>query len=281
MFKNRNWGGFLNNLKKLFNSIGTYITFISTIMMLIGIKFPDNSFPYIFEIGLLSFILSLIWIVFEAWPEKILTIKDLNNTQISLENLNKIHPAPFKLGIIGCSKSGKTTFLQKASFSRKPLVRTNEIYANVFQLPDHLNTKGKIILLDGDGKQHPQQFNIMERSNLIIIFFDHDESNDIDVLNNDRKNEHNIFFQQLIFNLRNCTNLKYIHIVINKHDLWGKSQDSTAIIDWIKSLKDDLEKVGNYKISESFQHCNNNQDSIAEILEHISQYKGFFDASKN
>jgi len=57
----------------------------------------------------------------------------------------------------------------------------------------------EIDLLDGDGKQHTQQFVIIEKADLLIIFFDHNETDNKNQVVKKRLLEHEEFFEQIIF----------------------------------------------------------------------------------
>ncbi|EXD15277.1 hypothetical protein J479_2462 [Acinetobacter baumannii 1297] len=248
-------------------------------MAIISLIYPDNSFPYMLEFGIGSSFVGIIWYVYQAWPDKLLKLESYANKPIPLVEISKIFPPPFKVGVVGCSKSGKTTFFQKANFIRKPLTRTNEVYANVFQLPAHLSAEKKnLIIFDGDGKQHTQQFDIMNHVNLLIIFFDHNENDSAIEIVEERLKDHQNFFEQLKFHIKNCHNLHYIHLVLNKNDLWGDSPEEKQILsNWFNKFSQDLSYLGGVKVSLSFEHSNKDPDCIAEVLEHIAKYLGEFD----
>lgn len=272
LFKNRDWGNFKNSFATNFNGMGTFVTVTGGFLGAVG-YFINNGL-YLSLVGIALIIGSLIWAIYKSWPEIFLTLEDFKSHIVPIADLNGIRPIPFTVGLMGRSKSGKTTFLHKTTYIRNKLTRTNEIYANIVQLPSHLKPNGKLIIIDGDGKQFNQQFNIMGIVDILIIFFDHNESGDNVKLRKLRLKEHEDFIDQVISNLKHSKNLKHIHLVINKYDLWGNSVDREFIIKWGDEMLSNIEKNCDIKVTISHTHSNNIQDSIAETLEKISEVKG-------
>lgn len=281
-FKNRNWGEFGENFSNNFNGMGVFITVTSGFLtavsgFLVATEIVSNNGLYFSAINLLICTLSLIWIICKSWPNSYLSLNDFQGHLVPIADINKIKPVPFTIGLIGRSKTGKTTFLHKISHIRNRLTRTSQIYTNIIDLPTHLNPNGKLIIIDGDGKQFNQQFNIMSLVDILIIFFDHNDSSDNVKLNRGRLKNHKEFIEQVISNLKNSQNLKHIHLVINKFDLWGGTEENQYIIDWGTKIQSTLEEsCEDIKVTTSHTHSNNIQDSIAEILENISAVKGEF-----
>ncbi|MDR9562447.1 GTPase domain-containing protein [Acinetobacter baumannii] len=273
----RNWKGFWEKLKNTYSGFGNSITIVGFFMTLIALVYPNNTFPYLLQLGIGSTILVALVCIYQSWPDKVVTIEKYNGRNIPIGEISMIYPLPFKIGVVGCSKSGKTTFLNKVNFNRSSLMRTNEICANVFKLPPHLSVKkSNVVVVDGDGNNQSQQFDIMDNVDYLIVFFDHNEGNIMGRVVQSRLDEHEKFMEQMIFHLKKCKNLKYIHLVLNKHDLWKNSVDIKKLEFLFEKIKLQLEKVGDFKLSASFKHSNNDSDCIAEVLEVTSGYLGDF-----
>jgi GTPase SAR1 family protein len=278
---NRNWEGFWGKLKNTYQGFGNSLTIVGFFMTLIALIFPDHTFPYLLHFGVASAILAALVCLYQAWPEKVITIEKYNNKNIPLNEISMIHPLPFKIGVVGCSNSGKTTFLNKVNFNRSQLTRTNEIYASVFKLPPRLSIKKcNTVVVDGDGKNQSQQFDIMDHVDFLIVFFDHNEGNVNARVVQSRLDEHEKFIEQMIFHWKKCKNIKFVHLVLNKQDLWKNSADIKKLKDFLEKAILQLKQVGEFKVSASFNHSNNDSDCIAEVLEITSKYLGDFNNGK-
>ncbi|HGF9277401.1 TPA: hypothetical protein ACJESI_001740, partial [Acinetobacter baumannii] len=62
-------------------------------------------------------------------------LKELVGKKLTLEEVNSIYPIPFLLGVVGTTKSGKTTFLNQALRASTQTNRTNIIYGEVLSVP--------------------------------------------------------------------------------------------------------------------------------------------------
>lgn len=277
----RNWNGFLGKLKSTYSGFGSSLTVIGFIMILIGVVYPDNSFPYLLQFGLGSiFIIGLVCL-YIARPDKVTKIDKYKDKHIPIMEINQIHPLPFKIGVVGCSSSGKTTFLNKVNFNREQLNRTNEIYAAPFKLPSRLSKDGcNLVVVDGDGKNQSQQFDIMNHVDFLVVFFDHNESNTDASVVDARLEEHEKFMEQMLFHIKKCKQLKYVHLVFNKHDLWGNSSEIAKLQTFFEKKSTELRRFGTFHFSSSFKHSNNESDCIAEVLEFTSKYLGEFNNDK-
>jgi GTPase SAR1 family protein len=272
--KGRDWDAFPNIFKENFKGMTAFLTFVGFVIAIISLQFKDDTIiSIIFWSGIILTFGSIIWVFQQSFPPNLICLDDYKDKNIPLDILTKIKPIPFKIGVIGCSKSGKTTFLRKCNFRSPPLARTNDIYATNLQLPEN---KGNVVVLDGDGKQHTQQFVIIEKADLLIIFFDHNETDDKNQVVKKRLSEHEEFFEQIIFHLKSQKNIKYIHIIMNKNDLWQKSISKEKLETWFNEQITKLSNNGNYKLTSSFEHSNNKSEKIGEVIDIIYQSKEKF-----
>lgn len=273
----RSWNGFWGDLKSTYSGFGNSLTVVGFIMVLIGIVYPDNSFPYLLHFGVVSIICIAIICLYHAWPNKVTKIDQYMGKHIPISEISQIYPLPFTVGVVGCSSSGKTTFLNKVNFNTGNLTRTNEIYATVLKLPSRFSeVKSEIVVVDGDGKNQSQQFDIMNHVDFLIIFLDHNDGDTSARVLNQRLDDHTKFMEQTMFHLKKCKKLKYIHLVLNKHDLWKNSADIDKLKTFFDNKLEELRKFSGLKVTGAFDHSNNESDCIAGVLEYTAIYLGEF-----
>lgn len=265
--KKRNWKIFPKLLKE--NSLSTYSflgTFGSIVTIVTYYSKDSPLIDFIFWSGICILSISILIFIFKSIPPELISLDNYHDGRIPLNILDKIYPTPFVIGIIGCSKSGKTTFLKNSEFSKNPLSRTNEVYAKKVQVP---NSKGNIVVLDGDGKEFTQQFYIMEKINILIIFFDHNETDNSSTIMKTRLTDHEYFFDQVISHLKNQKDIKHIHLIMNKNDLWKKAKSISNLEEWFEIQKNKLKNNSNYNLTDSLYYSNNIPENIGEIFQVI------------
>ena len=170
-FKNRNWDSFSPKLKHNFLGMTGILTFIGFGLALVAPTLKDpTAINLVLWSGIALMICCIFLVIYHSWPPKQPSLAEFHNKPIPLDTLKNINPIPFKIGAIGSSKSGKTTFYRRCNFSSPALSRTNDVSAIPLQLPDN---NGHVVVLDGDGKKHTQQFVIIANADLLLIFFDH------------------------------------------------------------------------------------------------------------
>ncbi|WP_269497888.1 hypothetical protein, partial [Acinetobacter baumannii] len=203
-----------------------------------------------------------------SWPEPVLQLKELVRKKLTLEEVNSIYPIPFLLGVVGTTKSGKTTFLNQALRASTQTNRTNIIYGEVLSVPRKYDNY--FIVIDGDGAKLKQQFEIINKVDYLLVFLDHNMSHTKKQLNTHRLREHENFFEHLKGYLSEHKKIKKIHLVLNKQDLWDSSAKKKQLCDWLETKVQDCIDSLNIEVSYSF-HSNLNSASVNELINNISQ----------
>lgn len=269
-FIKRNWNIFPELLKENLLSVYGILGALGSIVTIATYYFRDSLDSWIIVTvigsGIIILLISILIALYKSFPPKLISLDDYQDGRIPLDILNKIYPIPFVIGIIGCSKSGKTTFLKNSEFSKNPLSRTNEVYAKKVQIP---NSKGNIVVLDGDGKEFTQQFYIMDKINILIVFFDHNETNNSSTIMKKRLSDHEYFFDQVLSHLKEKKNIIHIHLIMNKNDLWKKVKSTEYLEDWFEKQKNKLKNNSSYKVTSSLCYSNNVPENIGEIFQVI------------
>lgn len=273
-FKYRNWKFFLPNLIKNFVSMTGFLTFVGFGLTVVGPTLEDPiAINVVLWSGLVLMFCSVCFVFYYSWPPRLPHLNEFLDRPIPLETLNNMQPIPFKIGAIGSSQSGKTTFYRRCNFSSPALSRTNDISAIPLQLPDN---KGHVVVLDGDGKKHTQQFVIIENADLLLIFFDHNETSNRKEVIKKRLADHVDFFEQVLFHLSQNNSIKHIHVIMNKHDLWQHSISKDNLKKWFDEQVEKLRIVGKYELTYSFEHSNNKPEDIGSVINVIHKAKGVF-----
>jgi len=216
--------------------------------------------------GLAISVFAFGYAIVKAIPPTFKRSEDLIGNPISMEVLGEIDPPVFTLAIVGPSRAGKTTLKNRLSFRPRTDQRTQSITAQIVPIANV--PKGYIAILDGGGEQFVQQFKICEKADCICIVLDHNETSEEQNVDNDRIRQQKEFLKQIRYHLTSagCRPKKWIHLLLNKRDLWEKSPDTSLMIDFVESELEDW-KNGRYSNeTELFFHSNESGDDIARLM---------------
>jgi hypothetical protein len=200
-------------------------------------------------------------------PPKLSTAAESLGQKLSLEKLAKLDHPPIRLAVIGATQSGKSTFLKRTQHSAESSTRTNKVEAEILMLPG--NPPAYIALLDGDGREFAQQFEILKEADLLIVFVDHNVSATQNIKSEDRLAEHDRFIEQIEPVLKRRLSRPKIHLLFNKRDLWESGPDSTELINWFQRHADEWNRID---ITNDFSfgyHTNNTTADTAKMMDII------------
>jgi len=166
----------------------------------------------------------------KSWPPKHSTAESRAGEQILLGDLVSIDPPPPVLGIVGTKKVGKTTlqdtFMQKID-TRQGVEETRKITCHIAPII-HQPKAEYWAIIDGKGEELSQQFEVLNRAQILCVLIDHNMVSDAVVLNEDRLEKHREDGEQLRSHLVNQWESKLpshklpVHILLNKRDTWEK-----------------------------------------------------------
>jgi hypothetical protein len=151
-----------------------------------------------------------------------------HNNVISLNDLDYKYWSChlYRVGVVGINGSGKTAVKSglrgMLAFER----RTKHITVHVFRLDNKKDIFAALI--DGRGAdkdERAQQMSITDVCEILIVIFDHNFSDKLSDVSQDRLAEHTRFTEQLRKRLakRADNHLLKIYLLINKKDLWATS----------------------------------------------------------
>ncbi|HBE9178344.1 TPA: hypothetical protein KNH08_001192 [Serratia fonticola] len=206
-------------------------------------------------------------------PPKLRTVAESLGQKLPLEDLATLDHPPIRLAVVGATQSGKSTFLSTTKHSAKSPTRTNKVQAEILMLPG--NPPAYIALLDADGREFVQQFEILKDADLLIVFVDHHISATEKIKSDERLAEHNRFIEQIEPVLKRRVSPPKIHLLFNKRDLWESGPDSAELMQWFQRHVTDWKRIN---IANDFSfgfHTNNSTDDTAEMMGII---RGFFES---
>jgi hypothetical protein len=159
--------------------------------------------------------------VVRAIPPALKQAEDLVGQEVSLSDLKSISPRILSVAIIGPSMAGKTTLRDRLTFTASAPIRTQKASGYIATL--QTAPQKYLAILDGGGEKYAQQFALAEECDCLCVLIDHNASHTDSLIDVQRLEEHKEFLQQVrhFLDEKQGAPKRWIHILINKHDLWG------------------------------------------------------------
>lgn len=225
-----------------------------------GVK---NNYHIIWWSLLILFILYILFLFFFDARTKILL--NFNGKKLSIQDIQKIKHIK-KVVFIGLNDVGKTTLINSIFNEKYSNARTQAIIGRI-----KLFDNGKYIcFIDVSGENKEQHYTGIKHSDLVVFMMDHSSRNSVN-FNKKRQSDtlHYIEMIECYVISEELTNKPFLFIV-NKKDLWSKSQKDTeghiSVIE--KKLSNFLDKK-----PKKIEYSNNNaylgDTSLQEIINKI------------
>ena len=262
---NRRWKEWPKRFCSALNSTGGVVGAVGLGLSALG---ATVSAPIVLTFGGVTLGGALIYAVWQGIPPNCYSAPYHVGRSFRLEDLPQFYPPLLKLGIVGISKSGKSTFLQHARQQRPTDTRTNKICAVVITL--QTTPPSFVALLDGDGQQLSQQFVIAANCDFLLVFLDHNEGDSAVAKSKERVEEHERFLQQLAFHLKERSHLRNIHFLLNKRDLWERSRSAEELRAWLENHVTAWRNTSLAETITSDSHSNTFAEDITKVLSKIS-----------
>ncbi|HJE67220.1 hypothetical protein [Pseudomonas oryzihabitans] len=207
---------------------------------------------------------AIIYAGVRSLPPKLRTAAQTIGQKLPLEDLASLDHPPIRLAVVGATQSGKSTFLSTTKHSVKPTTRTNKVQAEIMMLPG--NPPAYIALLDADGREFVQQFEILKEADIVVIFVDHHVGATVRDKSEERLAEHNRFIEQIEPVLKRIASPPKVHLLFNKRDLWETGPNSADLKQWFDGHVAAWQRI-NLTNDFSFGfHTNNSTDDTAEVM---------------
>ncbi|MEN3756541.1 GTPase domain-containing protein [Aeromonas veronii] len=262
--KKRRWSTFTQQFMAHLTASSAVLGLMGIVISAIG---ATISKPQLLYIGFGTVLLVILYAVCRSIPPKLKSASEFVGQDIAIDELDDIFPPILKVGIVGSTQSGKTTFLRQALQKAPETTRTNRVYASIVAL-QKAPTK-YIALLDGDGDQFSQQFQVAEHADLLLVFLDHSLGNDSIEKSTVRIEEHDRFIKQLISHIKNGR-IRRAHVLLNKRDLWETADDVSELKQWFEVHIQQLRQLGCIEHVTSDLHSNLISTDIGKIIRIIS-----------
>lgn len=211
--------------------------------------------------------IAVVYAGIKSYPAPKKSPADLIGKKLSFEDLVQLDTNPLLLAVVGASQSGKSTFLSTAQHNKKPSTRTNKVQGEIMMLPG--KPPDYIALLDADGKEFYQQFELVEKADFIVLFIDHNKSSVDKQMSEERLKEHDNFIEQVEPVLKKRKNLPKIHLLFNKRDLWENESDSDYLKSWFEKHAAEWKRRNISKEFTYGYHTNMTTDDTATMMEVI------------
>ena len=179
--------------------------------------------PFSVVFGVLGIVVIAVAIAiaaFKAVPPALRNAADYVGQRLSLDKLDQIDPPLPKLGIVGPGMVGKTTLLSRILQQAPPQQRTQEVHCFIAVL--QTSPIRYLAMLDGPGQMFAGQFEIASYADILCIILDHNESDQERSIDRMRI-QTNIEFQEQLrdFLVKTPRKPSFVHLLLNKRDLWG------------------------------------------------------------
>ena len=220
-----------------------YIHAVSTPEILVGLVSLSltifgtfASQPQLQITGIILLLGILILIAIRSLPERLLSVPSLatSQEQVTLGNLQELDTPVLRIGTVGERQSGKSTFLHHALHRPPTLIKTTRIEIRIVPVPNVI-PQMFCALIDGDGAQLSQQFDVCEHVDLLFVFLDHNPGDQDTTVSANRLPAHDNFLSQLRahLNREGVQTPRHIHFVLNKRDLWQTNvQSERTLASW-------------------------------------------------
>lgn len=260
----RQWSTFFPSVKSHLTATNAIVGIIGVLISATGASMSAQN---LLISGIIIVVLTFLYAIFRSIPPKLKSASDFVGRNISIDELQNISPTMLKVGIVGSTQSGKTTFLQEILQQVPEPIRTNNVYASVVALQ---TTPPKYVaLLDGDGDQFSQQFEVAENADFLLIFLDHSLGSKNIEKSTDRIKEHDVFIKQLISHIKKGR-IKRAHVLLNKRDLWESTDDAYTLEQWFNTHIERLRQLGCIENVKHELHSNLISSDVSKIMRLIS-----------
>ncbi len=213
----------------------------------------------------------------KSLPPKLIHPSDVVGQDQTIEDLVKIDPKPFAVGIVGPSQAGKSTLARRILQQPQPakVPRTQGVHCHVAALQTAPLTY--VAMVDGPGNQYAMQFSVVEHSQIAFVLLDHNSGDGAAHIDTNRVKDHQHFQEQLRHYLvAKGQKLRWVHIILNKQDLWHQVDHQNLL----RFLEDETKQWRNSNLSMRVTSSVHSNESPADIASLLSEIKTFVASHK-
>ena len=268
----RNWKSWWHRLRQSVSSAELVVGLASLAITVFGTLAEQ---PYVQIPGILVLVGIPILLAFRSFPDRLLSVPSLAASQspIKLHQLRELDTPVVNVGTVGEKQSGKSTFLQYALQSTPGAKKTTRLEVRIVPVPNAV-PQVFCALVDGDGGQLSQQFDVCDHVDLLIVFLDHNTSDQQAVLAEHRLSSHDSFLSQLRSHMTRdgAVAPRHIHFLLNKRDLWEtNAQTKSTLEPWFCEIVSSWRSYGMAPTVTSSRHSNWDAQDVASMLRTIKE----------
>ena len=242
------------------------------LLTLLGIAFSSLGVAFsetvVINVGILFLTIVFIFTAWSSRPPKRLSVGRLadQGDSISLQDLERLDTPVTKLGLLGDTQSGKTTFRQLALQVPPRAQRTIRIDVAITPLRTAPPTFAALI--DGDGTLFDHQLQICDYADFILLFVDHNVGDRNRAMSQTRLRQHDTFLKQVQYRLGN-RRPRRLHFVLNKRDLWEGTKNEDELIKWFYGHVEAWTHARTAQEVSYSLHSNRSSEDINHVLTEI------------
>lgn len=239
---------------------------IASIFAFFGLSLVGSTYS-LWILGLVLLLL-LFWAL-RSLPRFHVHPSDIAGRKIEIEELERLLTKIEVVGLVGIDETGKTTFLNSIAHRSEPTRRTEKPYCVVIAMPDQSPTT-YVAIIDSVGQRYENQFQVMEKADLVCLFLDHNASDRTRDVDDQRVIDHSRFVDQLVrTHATRGAQANSIIVVGNKSDLRRRSPASresmaTLVDQTVNNLRP---RFGSVRKVESFS--NRTPEDVSGLLREI------------
>ena len=172
-----------------------------------------------------------LWCGIRAFPRRIKDVSALIGRDFSLGDLAGIYPPVFKLALVGPPGAGKTMLLDRIAHLRPRKDPDTSVHARIFDF-DRRSLR-LLAVLEGPLRDLGHQLVVGSAANLLMVVLDHNRSDGMVTLDEERLKEQKILLTEMRGLLRRQPNaVKHVVFLLNKRDLWEGKSSEPKLMDW-------------------------------------------------
>lgn len=194
---------------------------------------------------------------------------------IEISDIDKIVGNHKKVAVIGAKFVGKTTFIDNVVLRKSKNTQTSSPYIRIVSIPD--TDCAFLVMMDTVGRRDFVQKDIAEISDVVVVFVDHAETNELADIDEDRLRMQMLSLTQIVNGIKDRIEGGELRrrnaiIVANKSELWSSNKIRSARMDkFVDQLRKNLmesNKFGNIRIVP--RHSNRLAPHAAVLIEEIN-----------
>jgi len=212
-------------IQKFTEELARPFNFLGIILGVLGFYGINNSsIPFSNFFGL-AFIPFIVYCLYKSFPNFGVSPSAVIGKRLKIAELDNLNETVIRVGLLGRSSVGKTTFLNSTVNRSEPKRKTLFPYATIVRI-EHSGIEKYIAFVDSVGESTASQAKILSLADLHCLFIDHNASDKNKRYLLKRLHSHVTLATDLAKARPAPASEKAIILIANKSDLWDSSDVS-------------------------------------------------------